>query len=171
MGMTLYDIDAQIAALDGAAEDDMLIDEETGELLSVAQALDALRMEREAKLENVACWVKNLSAEADAIREEENRLIKRRKSAETKAARLKAWLLAALTREDGTTDKLKTGRVMVSVKRNPPSTVVNDLLLPSTYKVAKITYQPNKELIKRELLAGGEVPGAYLEYGRSVVIK
>ena len=171
MGMTLYDIDAQIAALDGAAEDDMLIDEETGELISVSQALDALRMEREAKLENVACWVKNLSAEADAIREEENRLLKRRKAAETKAANLKAWLLAAMTREDGTTDKLKTGRVMVSVKRNPPSTVVDDDLLPSTYKVAKITYQANKELIKRELLAGGEVPGAYLEYGRSVIIK
>ena len=34
MGMTLYDIDAQIAALDGAAEDDMLIDEETGEVLT-----------------------------------------------------------------------------------------------------------------------------------------
>ena len=171
MGMTLYDIDAQIAALDGAAEDDMLIDEETGELVSVSQALDALRMEREAKLENVSCWVKNLSAEADAIREEENRLLKRRKAAETKAANLKAWLLAAMTREDGTTDKLKTGRVMVSVKRNPPSTVVDDALLPSSYKVAKITYQANKELIKRELLAGGEVPGAHLEYGRSVVIK
>ena len=171
MGMTLYDIDAQIAALDVAAEDDMLIDAETGELISVSQALDALRMEREAKLENVACWVKNLSAEADAIREEENRLVKRRKAAETKAANLKAWLLAAMTCEDGTTDKLKTGRVMVSVKRNPPSTVVDDALLPSTYKVAKITYQANKELIKRELLAGGEVPGAHLEYGRSVVIK
>lgn len=171
MGMTLYDIDAQIAALDGTAEDNMLIDEETGELVSVAQALDALRMEREAKLENVACWVKNLSAEADAIREEENRLAKRRKAAETKAANLKSWLLAAMTREDGTTDKLKTGRVMVSVKRNPPSTVVDDELLPSTYKVAKITYQANKELIKRELLAGGEVPGAHLEYGRSVIIK
>ena len=171
MGMTLYDIDAQIAALEDAAEDDMLIDEETGELISLSQALDALRMEREAKIENVACWVKNLSAEADAIREEENRLIKRRKAAETKAANLKAWLLAAMTREDGTTDKLKTGRVMVSVKRNPPSTVVDDDLLPSTYKVAKITYQANKELIKRELLAGGEVPGAHLEYGRSVIIK
>ena len=171
MGMTLYDIDAQIAALDGAAEDDMLIDAETGELISVSQALDALRMEREEKLENVACWVKNLCAEADAIREEENRLVKRRKAAETKAANLKSWLLAAMTREDGTTDKLKTGRVMVSVKRNPPSTVVDDALLPSTYKVAKITYQANKELIKRELLSGGEVPGAHLEYGRSVVIK
>ena len=171
MGMTLYDIDAQIAALDGAAEDDMLIDEETGELISVSQALDALRMEREEKIENVACWVKNLCAEADAIREEENRLVKRRKAAETKAANLKAWLLAAMTREDGTTDKLKTGRVMVSVKKNPPSTVVDDALLPSTYKVEKITYQANKELIKRELLSGGEVPGAHLEYGRSVVIK
>ena len=171
MGMTLYDIDAQIAALDGAAEDDMLIDAETGELISVSQALDALRMEREAKLENVACWVKNLSAEADAIREEENRLVKRRKAAETKAANLKAWLLAAMTREDGTTDKLKTGRVAISVKRNPPSTMVDDELLPSTYKVAKITYQANKELIKRELLSGGEVPGAHLEYGRSVIIK
>ena len=171
MGMTLYDIDAQIAALENASEDDMIIDEETGELGSVVQALDALRMAREEKLENVACWVKNLSAEADAIREEENRLIKRRKAAETKAERLKAWLLAAMTREDGTTDKLKTGRVMVSVKRNPPSTVVDDALLPSTYKVAKITYQANKELIKRELLAGGEVPGAHLEYGRSVIIK
>lgn len=171
MGMTLYDIDAQIAALDGAAEDDMLIDEETGELVSVAQALDALRMAREEKIENVACWVKNLSAEADAIREEENRLAKRRKAAETKAANLKAWLLAAMTREDGTTDKLKTGRVAISVKRNPPSTVVDEALLPSTYKVAKITYQANKELIKRELLSGGEVPGAHLEYGRSVIIK
>ena len=171
MGMTLYDIDAQIAALEDAAEDDMLIDAETGELISVSQALDALRMEREEKLENVACWVKNLCAEADAIREEENRLVKRRKAAETKAANLKSWLLAAMTREDGTTDKLKTGRVSISVKRNPPSTVVDDELLPSTYKVAKITYQANKEMIKRELLAGGEVPGAHLEYGRSVVIK
>lgn len=171
MGMTIYDIDARIAALSNAAEDDMLIDEETGELMSVAQALDALRMEREEKIENVACWVKNLIAEADAIKDEEINLAKRRKAAETKAANLKAWLIAALTREDGTTDRLKTARVAVSVKRNPPSTVVDDALLPSSYKVAKITYQADKELIKRELLAGGEVPGAHLEYGRSVMIK
>ena len=172
MGMTLYDIDAQIAALDGAAEDDMLIDAETGELVSVSQALDALRMEREEKLENVACWVKNLSAEADAIREEENRLVKRRKAAETKAANLKSWLLAAMTREDGTTDKLKTGRVVVSVKRNPPSTVVDDEeMLPWEYKTVKQIVAQDKAAIKAAILAGEEVPGAHLEYGRSVVIK
>ena len=172
MGMTLYDIDAQIAALEDAAEDDMLIDAETGELISVSQALDALRMEREAKLENVACWVKNLSAEADAIREEENRLVKLRKAAETKAANLKSWLLAAMTHEDGTTDKLKTGRVMVSVKKNPPSTVVDDeALLPWAYKSIKQIVTQDKAAIKAAILAGEEVPGAHLEYGRSVSIK
>ena len=149
----------------------MLIDAETGELISVSQALDALRMEREAKLENVACWVKNLSAEADAIREEENRLIKRRKSAETKAANLKAWLLAAMTREDGTTDRLKTARASISVRRNPPTTICDDELLPWTYKTVKQVITPDKAAIKAALLAGQEVPGAHLEYGRSVMIK
>lgn len=171
MGMTIYDIDARIASLSNAAEDDMLIDEDTGELMSVAQALDALRMERDEKIENVACCVKNLRAEADAIKDEETNLAKRRKAAETKAANLKAWLIAALTREDGTTDRIKTARVAVSVKRNPPRTVVDDALLPSIYKVANTTYLANKELIKRDLLAGGDVPGAHLEYGRSVMIK
>ena len=71
----IFDEDSDRTLLDVITEDapsnpeDMLIDQETGELISVSQALDALRMEREAKLENVACWVKNLSAEADAIRE------------------------------------------------------------------------------------------------------
>ena len=171
MGMTLYDIDAQIAALDGDAEDDMLIDEESGELISVSQALDALHMEREAKLENVACWVKNLCAEADAIRAEEDRLMKRRKAAETKAANLKAWLLAAMTREDGTTDRLKTARASISVRRNPPTTICDDELLPWTYKTVKQVITPDKAAIKAALLAGQEVPGAHLEYGRSVMIK
>ena len=172
MGMTLYDIDAQIAALDGAAEDDMLIDAETGELISVSQALDALRMEREEKIENVACWVKNLCAEAAAIRKEEDELIKRRKAVETKIEKRKAWLLAAMTREDGTTDKLKTGRVAISVKRNPPSTVVDDeALLPWAYKTVKQTVTQDKAAIKSAILAGKNVPGAHLEYARSVVIK
>ena len=170
--MTLYDIDAQIAALEDAAEDDMLIDEETGELISVAQALDALRMEREEKIENVACWAKNLYAEVEASREEENRLFKRRKAAEKKAENLKAWMLAAMTREDGTTDKLKTGRVMVSVKRNPPSTVVDDeALLQWAYKSVKQIVTQDKAAVKSAILAGEEVPGEHLEYGRSVVIK
>ena len=52
----LYDIDQDI--LD-------CVDLETGEILDT-EKLDALQMEREAKLEGVALWVKDLRAEAEA---------------------------------------------------------------------------------------------------------
>ena len=80
--MTIYEIDARMAGL---------IDPETGELLDY-EAFASLQMEREAKIENMALWYKDLTAEAKAIREEEKALAERRKSAENKAERLKGYL-------------------------------------------------------------------------------
>lgn len=76
---SIYEIDQEILAC---------IDEETGEILD-AKRLDALQMEREKKLENVACWVKNLLADADAIKAERRQLEEREKAARNKAERLK----------------------------------------------------------------------------------
>ena len=45
------------------------VDMETGEILDT-EKLTALQMERERKLEGVALWVKDLSAEAAAVKEE-----------------------------------------------------------------------------------------------------
>ena len=56
--MKLYEIDEAILNC---------IDLETGEIIDTEQ-LDKLTMEREAKLENVACWIKELKAEADSGR-------------------------------------------------------------------------------------------------------
>ena len=173
MGMTLYDIDAQIAALEARCDDAETIDAETGEIIRVdlSAELDALRMAREEKLENVACWVKNLSAYIDGAKAEEKNLADKRRAAERRVESLKAWLLAAMTRADGTTDRLKTARASISVRRNPPTTVGDDELLPWTYKTVKQVITPDKAAIKAALLAGQEVPGAHLEYGRSVMIK
>jgi hypothetical protein len=60
--MTLYEIDDAILAC---------VDPETGEIIN-PEALTALQMEREKKLENVALWVKDLKAEAEAIGNEIN---------------------------------------------------------------------------------------------------
>lgn len=171
--MTLYEIDAQIAALEARCDDAETIDEETGEIIRVdlSAELDALRMAREEKLENVACWVKNLSAYIDSAKVEEKNLADKRRAAERRMESLKAWLLAAMTREDGTTDRLKTARASISVRRNPPSTICDDDLIPWRYKIVKQTVTPDKAAIKAALLAGEEVPGAHLEYGRSVSIK
>ena len=58
--MNIYQIDQEILNL---------VDPETGEIMDW-EAFDALQMAREAKIENVACWYKNLVAEAAAIRQE-----------------------------------------------------------------------------------------------------
>ena len=171
--MTLYDIDAQIAALEARCDDAEAIDAETGEIVRVdlSAELDALRMAREEKLENVACWVKNICAYIDSAKKEEQKLADKRRAAERRVESLKAWLLDAMTREDGTTDRLKTARASISVRRNPPTTICDDELLPWTYKTVKQVITPDKAAIKAALLAGQEVPGAHLEYGRSVMIK
>ena len=172
MGMTLYDIDAQIAALEARCDDAETIDEETGEIIhiDISAELDALRMAREEKLENAACWVKNLNAYIKGMQEEEKKMKDKRQAAERRVESIKAWMLAAMTREDGTTDRLKTARASISVRRNPPSTICDDELIPWKYKTVKQTVTPDKAAIKAAILAGEEVRGAHLEYGRSVMI-
>ena len=62
--MKLYEIDNAI--LD-------CIDLETGEVIDT-ERLDAPNMERDAKIENVACWIKDLRAENEAIKSEKQKL-------------------------------------------------------------------------------------------------
>lgn len=81
MNMSLYHIDQEL---------ENLIDQETGEVLDF-DAFEALQMARDAKIEGVLCWTKNLAAEAKAIREEEKELSERRKAMERKREKLLAY--------------------------------------------------------------------------------
>ena len=56
--MNLYDIDKAILSC---------VDMETGEIID-AEKLDELKMEKEQKIRNIACWVKELKAEAEALK-------------------------------------------------------------------------------------------------------
>ena len=47
------------------------IDNETGEIIDV-EKLEELQLEREAKIENVALWYKNLLSDAEAYKAEKN---------------------------------------------------------------------------------------------------
>lgn len=166
--MKLYEIDNAIQALiDGG------VDPETGEVVLDLEALEALQMERTSKLEGVALGVKNLNAEADAIRAEEKKLAERRKSIEGRRDRLKDFLLRAL---DG--EKLETARVRVRVQQNPPSTVVMDAGAVMDYALAKnipfldigvgfIEPTVNKKVLKAYLDQSGltEIPGAAIVSG------
>ena len=160
----LYDIDQGI--LD-------CVDLETGEILDSAK-LDALQMERERKLEGVALWIKDLKAEASAVKEEADKLNARRKALDNKIDGLKQWLLYALNGE-----KLKTARCNVYQTHSQRLAVADE---PKLIRFLQTLEQPDrflkisdpelkKDEIKKALKDGFEIPGAELETTESVVIK
>lgn len=164
--MNLYEIDRQIQELIENS-----VDPETGELTLDPAELDALQMEREAKIENLACYVKNLTADAKAIKAEEQALSERRKAAENKAERLKRYLSDALAGE-----KFSTSRVAISWRKTNAVQLDENLFLSSTANElipGAITYEPkiSKTAIKKAIEQGQTVIGAELVSNMSMSIK
>lgn len=160
----LYEIDAAILAA---------VDQETGEILDVDK-LDALQMERDAKLEGVALWVKDLKAESAAVKEEADKLTARKKALDNKIESIKAWLLYALGG-----GKLKTARCNVYSTHSQRVAVADE---PELIRFLQTLEEPEKFLrfkdpelrkdeIKKALKDGTIIPGASLEETESVVIK
>ena len=160
----LYEIDAAILEC---------VDMETGEIFD-PEKLDALQMERNQKLEGVALWVKDLKAEAAAVKEEADKLNARKKAIDNKVDSLKQWLLFALKGE-----KLKTPRCNVyqthSQKLNVPDEPGLISFLQTLNEPEKFLRFKEPELkkddIKKALKDGYEIPGAALEETESIVIK
>ena len=152
---TLYEINA--AMLD-------CVDLETGEIIDIEQ-LQALQLEREQKIENVALWYKNLLSDAEQYAAEEAAFKEKKRRAQAQAERLKQYLLDALGGE-----KYKTTRVSISY-RNTPRVVVDDVLnLPPRF-VRFADPEPNKTEIAAAIKAGEDVYGARLETNQSIIIK
>ena len=158
--MTIYEIDEKILNC---------IDLETGEIIDIDK-LNEMQLEKDAKIENVACWIKELKAEAEAIKAEKLALAERQKVAENKAESLKKWLAFALNGE-----KFKTAKCSVSFRKTESVEVTeeglsnlmkeHDELL--TYKAP----EPNKKAIKDAIKDGLNVEGVRLECNTSTIIK
>ena len=162
--MNIYEIDQAILAL---------VDEETGEILDI-EALEQLQMERDQKLENVACWWKNLTAEAAAIRQEELNLAKRRQAIENRAERLKKYLSDAL---DG--QKFQTAKCSITWRKNPPKVELTEPALAIAWALSHgrkdliIERAPDisKDGLKQILKTGEEIPGAELVVGMTMGVR
>lgn len=101
--MNLYEIDNAIMEC---------VDEETGEIFDIDK-FDELSIERDVKLENICLWIKNLKAEAEALKNEKDAFAKRQKSVENKMDSLKNYLTTYL---EGA--KFETARVKVSWRKS-----------------------------------------------------
>lgn len=155
--MTLYEIEQSILEC---------VDMETGDIIDIDR-LNALELERDAKISNIGCWIKDLKAEAEAIKAEKQNLEKRQKVAENKAEQLKGFLTRYLNGA-----KYKDARVSISY-RSSVSTEVDETLdlnkLPDEFKKVKV--EANKTAIKEALQAGEVIEGCRLVEKTNIQIR
>lgn len=153
--MNLYEINTGILEC---------IDTETGEILD-EEKLHELAMAREEKLENIACWVKNLRANVTAYKDEKKSFEERIARDERLIASLERTLVNELQGQ-----KFTTQRVAVSFRKSEKVEIADEAKLPEKY----LTYaepKPNKVEIKRVLKEGGMIDGCSLTEHQNIHIK
>lgn len=144
---SLYEIDQAIMSC---------VDSDTGEIID-AEALDALLMQREDKLEAIACWIKNLQSDADAIHAEINALAIREAKCRKKAADLKEYLASVLQGE-----KFDTPKCAISFRQSVRVDVFDIESVPKKYIKKTVEYKPDKNAIMTLLKEGKTVKGCQL---------
>lgn len=152
--MKLYEIDEAILAC---------VDPETGEV--DCEKFDALMMERNDKIEGMALWVKDLKAEADAIRAEEKALAERRQAKERRAESISRYLEKVLAGQ-----KFETSRAVCSFRKSQKVEITNLDKIPDDYlKYSQPT--ADKAAIKAAIKDGLTIEGAELVDSVTMSIK
>ena len=165
--MNLYEINAQIERLYDDA-----IDPKTGEISDEGfLALSTLQMEKDAKIENLALWHKNVVAEAKAI-DDEIKTLKKRKDALDRKAEWQKNLLTWATEGQ----KFETPKVAISFKTSHAVDIFDEkrfceLYAGTAYVTTKTESKPDKNAVKELLKVGGSLDGAELVARRNIQIK
>lgn len=164
--MKLYEIADYIeAAISGG----YVIDEETGEVLFDSENLDALELEFNNKLESCALYVKNIVAEADAIKAEERRLKQRREALERKSERMKAYIDYNMSRME--VAEIETPKVAIRFRNSQRVEIDDSTAIPEYYCRVETVIQPDKNKIKNAIKSGNFVPGAKVIELRNLIVK
>lgn len=175
----IWDYNARIDALDEQREELMsqAVDPETGEIddAAIEQAMlfvlqkAELEMERDEWLEGLALGIKNWTAEAKAIREEEKALADRRKALENKIARREQFLQFSLAGE-----KFKTAKVTVSYRKSTAVETDDEFILWAKENNEFLRWKEpevDKVALKDAIKQGKEVPFARIVEKESMTVK
>ena len=158
---TLYELTGQYLEIYN-----LEIDDETK--LDTIESL-GLDEEIEAKAENYAKLIRNLEADKQIYKEEEQRFKEKKERTDKKIERLKRDLQASMEITGKT--KIKSELFTISVQNSKASVIVDEANLPKKYWVKKVTESPNKKALYEVLSEGKKVKGATLQENRSLRIK
>ena len=137
--------------------------DENGELLDI-EKFEQLNMELEKKIEGLCLWVKNLEAEALAIKKEEDALKDRRIRKENKAISIRQYLINFLKGS-----RFETSRVAISYRKSESLKIMDNAVIPDEY----IKYKPevNRADLKQAVKDGLKVEGVYIQENNNMSIK
>jgi hypothetical protein len=142
-----------------------LTPDENGEITQEQlDAFEQLELAKNEKIENIACWIKNLRADADAIWAEVKVLVERRKVKENQANYLQSLLSNFLKGE-----QFESARCRIGYRKSEQIEITNEKLLPKEFWVVK--KDVSKTLIRDAILAGQKVKGASLVEKQNIQIK
>lgn len=138
----------------------------------IADTLEGLSGAIEAKATNVACFIRNLEASAEQIKEAEERMAARRKAIENRAGRIKDYLKRNMLLTG--IDKIECPYFSIAIRDNPPAVVID----AASQIPQEFLRQPepppavaDKKLIAASIKAGKDVPGVHLEQSKRIEIK
>ena len=142
---------------------------------AIIDTLESITSILEDKADNIACLIKNMSAEAEAIKAEEAKLSERRKAKEKQVDRLKEYLSTTLLASGYT--KIETARNKITFRKSE-SVAVDDEAEFIKWAMgnddAYLTYKEptiNKTAVKEALKNGIELNGVRIESKQNLQIK
>lgn len=153
--MNLYEIDSAI--LD-------CMDIETGEIFDIDR-FEELALTRDAKIENICLWIKNLNAEIEALKAEKDAFAKRQKSAENKVESLKKYITGYL---EGT--PFESTKVKVSFRKSESLEIAEGTIIPDEFLRFKEP-EVNKTELKNAVKAGLAIEGVQVVEKQNIQIK
>ena len=163
---TLYELTAEYMQLLEMAEDPDI------DLQTLADTMDAIGGELEDKADGYAKVIRQLEYDEAAIDAEIKRLMSRKKTIFGNIEHMKDNLQAEMLATGKT--KFKTALHSFNIQRNPPSVVVDELMVENIPEQYLIYQEPkiNKKAILEDIKAGRDLSGiAHLEQGESLRIR
>ncbi|MCF8029886.1 MAG: siphovirus Gp157 family protein [Desulfohalobiaceae bacterium] len=157
------------------------IEQEIGNVLAVADELDEeqeqpalayleeLGVQETEKADGVIYALRKRQSEIQFLKDEEDRIRSRRKSAEKRLQEFKDYLASIFQREGITRIRALKGTLYL---RQSSSVEVTDTeSLPADLVHTKVSFEPKKKDIRERLNSGEEVPGARLNTAQQLCVR
>ncbi len=137
---------------------------------AINDTLEGLSGELEDKAINVAMFLKNMEATAEAIKNAEAEMARRRKALENRVQWFKDYLKGSMLQTG--ISKIECPYFKLSIQNNPAAVnIFDEDAIPLAFKEQVTSWKIDKAAIKNAINAGENVAGAMLTNGKRLVIK